>query len=41
MVLLQVKLEIAIGKGRKKYDKREVIKNRELKRSFDRILKSF
>jgi len=38
---VQVKLELAIGKGKKKYDKRETIKNRELKKSFDRILKSF
>lgn len=38
---LQVKLELAVGKGKKKYDKREAIKEREMKRSFDRILKSF
>jgi SsrA-binding protein len=37
----RVKVEIAIGKGVKKYDKREAIKERELKRGMDRILKSY
>lgn len=32
-----IKLEIAIGRGRKKYDKREVIKKREAERSTRRV----
>ena len=32
-------MEIGLGKGKKKYDKRETIKNRENKRNLDRILK--
>lgn len=35
------KLEIAVGKGKKIYDKRDVIKNRDLQRSQMRDLKSF
>lgn len=34
-----VKLEIAIAKGKKNYDKRETIKGRDTKRSIERILK--
>lgn len=36
----KVKVEIALGKGKKKYDKREVIKERDDKRMMDRALKS-
>lgn len=35
-----LKIEVAIGKGRKNYDKREVIKTRELKRELDRARKN-
>lgn len=35
-----LKLEFGIGKGRKKVDKREVIKNREAKRKISRALRS-
>ena len=35
------KLEIALAKGKKIYDKREVIKDRDAKRNLDRIKKSF
>jgi SsrA-binding protein len=35
------KLEIALAKGKKLYDKREVIKDRDNKRQLDRIKKSF
>ena len=34
-----IKLRLALGKGRKKYDKREVIKKRDSKRSNDQELK--
>ena len=34
-----VKLRIAIGKGKKKYDKRKTLKEREGKRTIDRALK--
>lgn len=34
-----VKLIIALGRGKKLFDKRETIKNRENKRNLDRILK--
>ena len=37
----RIKVEIAIGKGIKKYDKRQVLKDRELKRSMDKIVKAF
>ncbi len=33
------KVLIALGKGKKLFDKRETIKNREIKRNIDRILK--
>jgi len=36
-----IKLEIAIGRGKKSYDKRQTIKNRENKRDLDRIKKQF
>jgi len=35
------KLEIALGKGKKLYDKRETIKDRDNKRQLDRIKKSY
>ncbi len=35
----KIKLELGIGKGRKKIDKREVIKKRETKREIERKLK--
>ena len=35
------KLEIALCRGKKEYDKREVIKNRDSKRNLDRIKKDF
>ena len=35
----KLKLEIAVGRGKKKYDKREAIKGRDTKRSIERILK--
>lgn len=35
------KLVIALGKGKKLYDKRETIKDRDNKRNLDRIKKSF
>ena len=35
----KAKVLIALGKGKKLYDKRETIKNRENKRNLDRILK--
>jgi len=35
------KLQIALVRGRKKYDKRQVIKKREDKRKMDRIIKSY
>jgi SsrA-binding protein len=35
------KLRIALAKGKKLYDKRETIKNRDNKRDLDRIKKSF
>ena len=34
-----IKLEIAVARGRKKYDKREIIKKRETDREMQRILK--
>ncbi|HBF68076.1 MAG TPA: SsrA-binding protein [Firmicutes bacterium] len=36
----KAKVEIALGKGKKKYDKREVIKERDDKRMMDRIKKN-
>ena len=35
----KIKLEIAIARGKKKYDKRETIKKRESKRAIGRLLK--
>jgi SsrA-binding protein len=35
----KAKMLIALGKGKKLFDKRETIKNRENKRNLDRILK--
>ena len=35
-----IKLEIAIARGKKKADKRETIKERDVKRDIDRILKN-
>ncbi len=35
----KAKVLIALGKGKKLYDKRETIKNREIKKNIDRILK--
>jgi SsrA-binding protein len=35
----KAKLIIALGRGKKLFDKRETIKNRENKRNLDRILK--
>jgi tmRNA-binding protein len=37
----KIKVEIGLGLGKKKYDKREAIKAKELKRGFERILKAF
>lgn len=34
-----IKLEFAVAKGKKKYDKRETIKKREIERSIKRIVK--
>ena len=34
-----IKVEIGIGRGKKKHDKRETIKQRELKRELDRTMK--
>lgn len=36
----KLKLRIAIGRGKKKTDKRETIKERDTKRAIDRLLKS-
>ena len=35
----KAKMLIALGRGKKLFDKRETIKNRENKRNLDRILK--
>ena len=35
-----IKLEIGIARGKKKYDKREVIKKRDFKRSRDKLMRS-
>ena len=35
----RIKLEFGLGRGKKKYDKREAIKKRESKRRIDRVLK--
>lgn len=36
----KLKLEIGIGRGKKKHDKRETLKKRDTKRAIDRILKN-
>jgi len=36
----RAKLEIALGKGKNNYDKREVMKERDVKRTVDKALKS-
>lgn len=36
----KLKVEIALARGKKKYDKRETMKKRDTKRSIDRILKT-
>ena len=36
----KIKVEVAIGRGKKKHDKRESIKERDTKREIDRTLKS-
>lgn len=36
-----VKVEIGLAKGKKLYDKREVLKEKAIKRDLDRILKSY
>jgi len=36
----KIKLEFGIGKGKKKYDKRETIKKRDTQREIDKALKS-
>lgn len=36
-----IKLEFAVGKGKKQYDKRDSIAKREAKRNIDRTLKNF
>ncbi len=35
----KIKLELAIARGKKKYDKREAIKSRDIKRSIERTIK--
>jgi SsrA-binding protein len=35
----KIKVELGLGKGKKKYDKRETIKNREQKREIERAIK--
>jgi len=35
----KIKLEFGIGKGKKKFDKRELIKKREIEREIERVLK--
>jgi len=39
--LCRIKVEVAIGRGIRKYDKREAVKEREIKRGFEKIMKSF
>jgi SsrA-binding protein len=36
----KIKLEIGIGKGKKKYDKREALKKKDMKREVDRVLRN-
>ena len=35
------KLEIALGRGKKKYDKRESLKEKDTKREMDRVMKKY
>ena len=35
------KIEIALGKGKKLYDKREVVKNRDIERDLKKKMKNF
>ena len=35
-----LKVELAVARGKKNYDKREVIKERDIKRSVDKMLKN-
>ena len=37
----KVKIEIALGKGKKKYDKRDSIKKKEVNRTIDRTIKNY
>ena len=36
-----IKLEFAVGKGKKKFDKRDTIQKKEVKRSMERTMKNF
>lgn len=36
----RVKIEIALGKGKKNFDKRETIKERDIKRKLNDVVKS-
>lgn len=36
-----IKIEIAVARGKKKHDKRDTIKSRELKRQTDRLIKNY
>jgi len=35
------KLEVGIGRGKKKFDKRESIKQKDTKRDIDRVMKKY
>ena len=35
------KLEIGVGRGKKKFDKRETIKQKDTKREMDRVMKKY
>lgn len=37
----KIKIEIGVGRGLKKYDKREILKKRDAKRDMERTLKSY
>ena len=37
----RVKIEIALGRGKKHYDKRETLKNKQAKREVDRMIKNY
>ena len=41
MVKNKVKILLGVGKGKKNYDKRETIKERDIKRKIEKDLKSF